>query len=143
MPIILITHAQNIALGQIGGHRAFGVELFGIAYNPQQFSQICAANPVAADGGVFTCGFAQHFAQGVQTDLGDRRLPGALAFAFAELIQNTAGFGQRALLALADEQDVHTATVIWAAIASLCRRWPALNRHCKGFTLAGQRFKVG
>ncbi len=103
MPIILITHAQNVPLGQIGWHRTLRVELFGIADNPQQFGEVGAAYPVTRDRGVFAGGFAQHFTQRVQTDLCDRRLPSAITFAFAELIENAAGFGQGAFLALANE----------------------------------------
>jgi hypothetical protein len=39
----------------------------------------------------------------------NRRLPGSIASAFGELVEDAAGLGQRPLVALADQEDIHVA----------------------------------
>ena len=110
VPVVFIGRAQHIAAGRVGRHGTFSIEAPGIPHNPQQFTVVAAADPVAGHGGVLACGFAQQFAQGIQAILGDRRLPGAVATAFGELVQNPARLGQCTFVALADQQDVHRPT---------------------------------
>jgi hypothetical protein len=88
-------------LGDIGRGRALSVELAGIADDPQQLAVVLAANPVAGHCGVFAGGLAQQAVQGLQSLLGDGRLPGAVAAPLGELVEDAPRFGQGVLRCIA------------------------------------------
>ena len=68
---------------------------------------IQASDPVAGYGGILAGGLAQQPPQGIQTILGNGRLPGAVAAALCELVNDAAGFFQCALVALRYQQNIH------------------------------------
>ena len=72
----------------------------GIADDPDQFAVVLAAYPVAGHRRILAGGLAQEAAQSIQPVLGNRRLPGALAAPFGELVEDAPGFDQRILAAL-------------------------------------------
>ena len=114
VPVVLVLPTQDVARGGVGGYRALRIEAVWIANSPQQLAAVQATYPVACHGGVFAGGFAQQAAQGVQPVLGDGRLPGAVAASLGELIEDAAGFGQRTLVALGDQQHIHASVFCWA-----------------------------
>ena len=59
MPIVLVLAAQDVAHGAVGGNGAFAVEALCIAHSPHQLTLIKPADPVACDGGVFSCRLSQ------------------------------------------------------------------------------------
>ena len=117
VPSVFVARAQYVAGRGVGGHRALVVELTGITHHPQQLAVVAAANPVAGHGGVLAGRLAQQLAHGIEPDLGDGCLPGALAAAFGKLVQDAAGFRQCAFGALRDEQHIHAAPSVPEAVA--------------------------
>ncbi len=111
VPVVLVRPPQDVPARGLRGHGAARVEPPGIADDPQQLAVIAPAYPVAGHGGVPARAAAKQAAQGVQTGLGDGRLPGALATAFRELVENPPRLLEGVLAALGDEQHVHRAGV--------------------------------
>ena len=107
VPVVLVVVAQYIARRGIGRHRAPRVEAAPITHDPQQLRVILAPDPMTGDRRILARRFAQQAMQRLQTLLGDRCLPGAVAASLGELIEDAAGFGECILGALRDQQDIH------------------------------------
>jgi len=107
VPVVLVVVAQYIARRGVGRHRALRVEAATITHNPQQLRVILAPEPMTGDRRVLACSLAQQAIQGLQSLLGDGRLPGPIAATLGELVEDAAGFGEGILGALRDQQDIH------------------------------------
>lgn len=76
------------------------VESTGVPHNPDQFAMIAAANPVARNRCVLSCGFLEQPSERVESLLRNRGLPCPFAAALGELIENPSGFSKRPFAAL-------------------------------------------
>ena len=103
VPVVFVMVAQYVAAGGIGGYGTLRVKAACIAHCPEQLAVVESANPVAGDSCIFSGSFFEQAAQRVQARTGNRRLPGTVATALGELVENAARLRQRAFVALGNQ----------------------------------------